>query len=75
MSDMVPPPGAPSPPESYRCAMCGGQFLKTVSDEQAHAEAEEIFGKYPAEEEELVCDDCWKSFDITICDVMANRKK
>lgn len=49
-------------PETYVCACCGGTFEKTRSDEEAAAEAVEIFTAAELEATETVCDDCWQQF-------------
>jgi hypothetical protein len=46
--------------ETYKCAMCGNVCEKTVSDEDALAECEAIFGDVSEEELAIVCDDCWQ---------------
>ncbi len=56
-----PPPLAEN---EYRCAECGGIFVKGWSDEEAAAEANErLPGLMEANEEDrvMVCDDCYKS--------------
>lgn len=47
-------------PESYTCAGCERTFLKTWSDAEARAEAEDIFAGETADMV-MVCDDCFKS--------------
>lgn len=52
-------------PGEFRCAMCGGVFLKGQADADAYADAyAEAIMKGIAEEELdddcLVCDDCYK---------------
>jgi hypothetical protein len=44
----------------YQCCVCGGTFLKTVSDEEVIAELTRDFPGYSVEECGLVCDDCYK---------------
>jgi DNA-directed RNA polymerase subunit RPC12/RpoP len=45
----------------YRCANCGGIFIKGRSDEEAMKEYEENFEDIFEEDEvEIVCDDCYK---------------
>jgi hypothetical protein len=46
----------------YRCANCNGIFEKTTSDEEALAEARELFGDLPQSQLSVVCDDCFKAF-------------
>lgn len=41
-----------------RCAICGGPLEDTMI-----AEYESIFGKYRADEVDVVCDPCWKMMD------------
>jgi hypothetical protein len=42
--------------------VCGGIFQRTVSDAEALAEMEKIFGQQaPDEELGIVCDDCWQA--------------
>lgn len=43
----------------YRCAKCGGVFVKGQSDEDAQKEYEEKFGEYAVADKCVVCDDCW----------------
>jgi DNA-directed RNA polymerase subunit RPC12/RpoP len=53
--------------ESYRCSVCGGEFKKGRSDEEADAEAERIFGTEKASEapgQAIVCDVCFKKLNI-----------
>lgn len=48
--------------EDYTCAHCGNTYEKGWSDEEAYAEATELFGKPPAEwndEQVVICDDCF----------------
>lgn len=45
----------------FTCASCGETFEKVRSDEEAHAEAVEIFGEDELSDGiEVVCDDCWQ---------------
>jgi DNA-directed RNA polymerase subunit RPC12/RpoP len=46
--------------ESYTCEQCGGEFTKTISDEEAAAEAEQLFPAADLEETGIVCDDCFR---------------
>ncbi len=46
-------------PDTYDCALCGGTFNKGRSDEEAMAEKAALFPGVPAEECDLVCDDCF----------------
>ena len=45
--------------DEYTCAACGETFTKVWSDEEATAEAEQLF---PNDLDDLVvvCDDCWQ---------------
>lgn len=47
---------------SFTCARCGGTFDKGWTDEEAAAEANDLF---PAAVNEhplaVICDDCWKA--------------
>ena len=42
----------------YKCEMCGGIYESDRSNEEAHAEAEELFGNLDGDRA-IVCDDCW----------------
>lgn len=51
-------------PDQFKCSACGGVFDKTRSDEEAMADAEQVFGEElhagglpPA----VVCDDCYRA--------------
>ena len=46
--------------ETYTCGNCGGTFEKTISDEEAAAEAAGFFSPAELEATEVVCDDCWR---------------
>jgi hypothetical protein len=50
--------------ESYTCAACGGRS-KSRPDEEALAEAHELFGDMPKEELAVVCNDCWRKLMAT----------
>lgn len=43
----------------YRCAKCGGVFLKGRPDEEAEAEFQKEFPGGTHDSEDVVCDDCW----------------
>lgn len=45
----------------FQCAMCGNIYEKGISDEEAHKELEDIFGKEMATHDNTVyfCDDCF----------------
>jgi len=45
--------------DSYECDACHGVFKKGWSDAEMREEAERTFGALPAEEQALVCDDCY----------------
>ena len=48
-------------PETFVCAACHGTFPKGWSDEEALAESVDVFGvALPAEDQAVVCDDCYK---------------
>lgn len=44
---------------TFVCANCKQKFTKGVSDEEALAETEELFGLYDHKDLEVVCDDCF----------------
>ena len=49
--------------DTYICECCGGVFEKERTDEEANAEAEDVFGVKNASEQEdmaIICDDCYK---------------
>ena len=46
--------------DMFTCAICGGTFEKTNTDEEALAEKEALFPEYTLEECAIVCEDCWK---------------
>ena len=47
-------------PNQFKCAMCGGVFIKGWTDKEAMKEREDNgWGKIPDEEMYLVCDDCF----------------
>ena len=49
--------------ESYTCGRCGGTFEKTWSDEEALAEAESLWTpETMADEQAVICDDCFREF-------------
>ncbi len=53
-------------PCEYICEMCGGKFVKGWTDEEANAEAQELFGEIPEIEKAIVCDDCFNKLRISI---------
>jgi hypothetical protein len=46
---------------TFTCAACGGTFEKGWSDEEAAAEALEVWGPLDPDDEATVCDDCYKA--------------
>jgi hypothetical protein len=46
-------------PNEYQCEICHGVFEKGWTEEEANAERSEIFGSPVAEDDGLVCDDCF----------------
>lgn len=51
--------------KTFKCAQCGGVFDKGRSDEEANAEALDLWGVENATEADgmaVVCDDCFKAF-------------
>jgi hypothetical protein len=53
----------------YECEVCHGVFIKGLSDEEAIAEAAELFPTVPIEETGIVCEDC---FQKMMADIKAN---
>lgn len=49
---------------TFRCAKCGGTFIKARSDEEAQAEAEEQFTAEELTETAVICDDCYKKLYV-----------
>jgi DNA-directed RNA polymerase subunit RPC12/RpoP len=47
-------------PDSYRCVVCGEEFVSAWTDEEAREELDKKFPGVPIEECELVCDDCYQ---------------
>ena len=50
----------------YKCEHCGNVYQKGRSDEEAKAEAKEIFGKNPDDwndEQVVICDDCFNQMN------------
>ena len=45
----------------YRCAVCGGVYLKGWSDSEAEDELSDVFPGISKDECDLVCDDCYKA--------------
>lgn len=49
--------------ESYTCARCGGEFVKTRSDEEAEAERQALWTpEANADPQTTICDDCFQEF-------------
>lgn len=47
--------------DTYVCEECGGKFEYGRPDEEAHKEAEELFGRDGhASDMAIVCDDCFQ---------------
>jgi hypothetical protein len=46
--------------DEYECAACHEVFQKGLTDEEALAEAAELFLTVPIEETDLVCEDCYQ---------------
>lgn len=46
----------------FKCAMCGGVFEKSLTDEEAFEEYKKNFPEEAAksDEHDIVCDDCYK---------------
>jgi DNA-directed RNA polymerase subunit RPC12/RpoP len=45
----------------YRCARCGGIFIKGQTDEECLAEMKSIWGDIPENERVVICDDCFNN--------------
>lgn len=51
-------------PNEYRCAACGGVFIKGWSDDEAKAEAAELFQQQPETHKmAMVCEDCFTAMN------------
>ena len=48
------------PAETYACAACGETFEKAWTDDEAKAEAKELWGDIPEDQMVIICDDCHK---------------
>ena len=47
--------------DEYRCAACGGAFIKVRSDEETAAEMKALVKPHPGDDDLVtVCDDCWQ---------------
>lgn len=46
--------------DTYICAICKGEFLKTWIDEEALAEMRSYFGEVPEAQRSIVCNDCFR---------------
>jgi DNA-directed RNA polymerase subunit RPC12/RpoP len=44
----------------FKCSSCGNIYKKGWSDKEAMEECADIWGDVPAEEQAIVCDDCFK---------------
>jgi hypothetical protein len=50
--------------DEFTCAACGGTFGKAWSDEEAQAEADDIFGDILVTDgSAIVCDDCFHEME------------
>jgi hypothetical protein len=47
--------------DTFTCDGCGGTFPKAWTDEEAEAEAREVWGAMP-EDASVICDDCFHGF-------------
>ena len=45
--------------DTYTCAVCGNIYYKTRPESETLEEMEALWGKIPAEERAVVCDDCF----------------
>jgi hypothetical protein len=50
--------------DSFRCAICGGVFIKGRTDEEALTEMRGNFGDLPETERGVICDDCYPEFMV-----------
>ncbi len=46
----------------FTCDRCGGVFEKGWTDDDALAEARDLFSPAELENPAVVCDDCWQEF-------------
>lgn len=57
------------PDRDYTCAQCGGAFQDGWTDEEAHAEAVQNFGRRGDEPGMVkVCDDCYRDIMADLSD-------
>jgi hydrogenase maturation factor HypF (carbamoyltransferase family) len=54
--------GMTTNPDAYVCEYCGRAYLKGRTDEEAMAEALELFGDALGVDPAVICDDCHKQF-------------
>ena len=47
---------------SYTCEACKETFEKGWTDEEAQAEAEELWSKEALKDKAIICDDCYNEF-------------
>ena len=60
----------------YRCAVCQQVYDKGVSDEEAKAEAEQLWTEEELEDTELVCDDCFNEIiGVPLADAIMEMNK
>lgn len=43
----------------YQCAACGKEFVSPWTEEEALAEAKQLWGDVPKEQMVVICDDCF----------------
>jgi hypothetical protein len=56
----------------YTCSQCGGRFEKAVSDDEARAEADAVFGDQEAQA--IVCEDCFEKLVPLVSSVVVHRE-
>lgn len=63
----------PRDDETFDCVQCGGTFDKAWSDEDAQAEADELWGDALGDDPAVVCDDCFQVMTgaVPIADFLA----
>jgi hypothetical protein len=52
--------------ETFTCEMCGGNYEKGWSDEEAEAEAKALFGELALQDRVVVCEDCYKRVVLVV---------
>lgn len=57
----------------FTCDACGETFPKAWSDEEAHAEAEEVFPDGVGDDPAMVCDDCYEQMTAAFATLRARR--